>query len=93
MKTNLSRIMREIYEMENPNPHLFEDIVEIRKLMAADESEVLKRMEFDADFRAYIKSFLKEIRTNKLYTWYKRKRSLHAHRSVHMICDVKFSEK
>ena len=65
--------MREIYEMENPNPHLFEDIVEIRKLMAADESEVLKRMEFDADFRAYIKSFLKEIRTNKLYTWYKRK--------------------
>ena len=66
--------MKEIYEMENLNPHLFEDIVEVRKLMAADESEVSKRMEFDADFRAYIKSFLKEIRTNKLYTWYKCER-------------------
>ena len=65
--------MREIYEMENPDPLLFEDFVEIRKMMAADKSEVLKRMEFDADFRTYIKSFLKEIRTNKLYTWYKRK--------------------
>ena len=65
--------MREIYEMENPNPLLFEDFVEIRKMMAADKSEVLRRMEFDADFRTYIKSFLKEIRTNKLYTWYKRK--------------------
>ena len=73
MEINLSRIMREIYEMENPNPLLFEDFVEIRKMMAADKSEVLKRMEFDADFRTYIKSFLKEIRTNKLYTWYKRK--------------------
>ena len=61
--------------MENPNPLLFEEIVEIRKMMATDESEVLKRMEFDADFRAYIKSFLKEIRTNKLYTWYKRKKT------------------
>ena len=73
LENSISRIMREIYEMENPNPLLFEEIVEIRKMMATDESEVLKRMEFDADFRAYIKSFLKEIRTNKLYTWYKCK--------------------
>ena len=40
LENSISRIMREIYEMENPNPLLFEEIVEIIEIIGMSIARV-----------------------------------------------------